>query len=458
MADNGLGLAGIASGIDTAGIIDKLMAIERQSATRLKLRQTAVSAQQSGLRDVQAKVRALRDAADALKSAGTWGSTQAVTSSDPTRVSVERPTGVAPPSGYTVSVTSLAAGARQTFDTWTPPTAATTLKVGSDPEIQLNAGATVDDVVSALNGTTSSVWAASVGGKLVLSTRVTGQAATNPTVTVGGTALTPSSTAPGADAAYAVNGVAGTSASNVVTVDGVKLTFNAPTSTPVAISVGTPGPDKAGIKAKVQAFVDAYNGLVTSTRAKLDEKAVANATAATDAAKGQLFGDSGLTSLLSRLRTGLTDSVAGLANASLDSLAELGVSTGKATGAAATDDAKAGKLVIDDAKLDAALTANPQDVRALFAGTDSAPGLVDRLDALLGAQTQAGGLGNGLLDGRLRSADDQLKDLSSQMSTLNQRLDAKQATLKAQFAAMESALAAAQTQQQWLVGQLAQLR
>jgi len=38
------GLSGLASGVDTSGIVDQLMAIERQATTRLALRQSAVTA------------------------------------------------------------------------------------------------------------------------------------------------------------------------------------------------------------------------------------------------------------------------------------------------------------------------------------------------------------------------------------------------------------------------------
>ena len=66
--------------------------------------------------------------------------------------------------------------------------------------------------------------------------------------------------------------------------------------------------------------------------------------------------------------------------------------------------------------------------------------------------TQTGG--SGVIDKRLDSADRNMKLLQSQLGQMNERLDAKQQRLKAQFAAMESAMAASQTQQAWLTGQL----
>ena len=55
------GLTGIASGVDTSAIVEKLMDFERQKGLRLGLRKAAVTARQTGLSDVASKVSALRE-------------------------------------------------------------------------------------------------------------------------------------------------------------------------------------------------------------------------------------------------------------------------------------------------------------------------------------------------------------------------------------------------------------
>ena len=55
-----LGLSGIASGVDTASIVAQLMALERQSTTRLGYRQTAVTGEQTGLKEIATKLTALQ--------------------------------------------------------------------------------------------------------------------------------------------------------------------------------------------------------------------------------------------------------------------------------------------------------------------------------------------------------------------------------------------------------------
>jgi flagellar hook-associated protein 2 len=112
-----------------------------------------------------------------------------------------------------------------------------------------------------------------------------------------------------------------------------------------------------------------------------------------------------------------------------------------------SEDAKNGKLTIDDAKLTLALDADWSAAKSFFAGFSK--DVSDYVD------TQTGS--SGVIDGRLKSSDRNLQALKDQLTKANERIDAKAARLKAQFAAMESALQNSQTQQAWLTGQLAAL-
>jgi flagellar hook-associated protein 2 len=113
-------------------------------------------------------------------------------------------------------------------------------------------------------------------------------------------------------------------------------------------------------------------------------------------------------------------------------------------GGVASDTPKAGKLVIDDTKLSAALDSNWVAVKDFFAGFSKT--VSDYVD------TQTGG--HGVIDSRLTSTDRAIKTIKDQLDQANERIDAKAERLKAQFAAMETALQNAQTQQAWLTGQL----
>src|SRR5919197_2069909 len=149
-----LGLSGIASGVDTSAIVEKLMAVERQGTTRLTLRQTALKAHQSALRAIASKLNALRDAASALASSDVWQTRQSAESSDPSHVTATLLAG-AGIGGHTVQVDRLASSAQHGY-AWTPPGAATTLDLydPSDPSdpaaahvtINVAANATAQDV------------------------------------------------------------------------------------------------------------------------------------------------------------------------------------------------------------------------------------------------------------------------------------------------------------------------
>jgi len=444
-----LALSGLASGVDTSSIVDQLMAFERRGKARLQLRQGYIGAQQTTLRDLKAKLDALKAAAADLRASGTWSESQAVESSDPARVAVAR-IGGAPIGGYSVKVTQLASSAQKTY-TWTESTAATQLTIGGTT-LDIPANAKLADVASSINGRNDlSVYAAVVGGdKLVLSSRATGAAAT---FTATGAQLSaPTNEIAGRNAKYLLDGDVAEreSATNVVedAIAGLRLTFKGTTAEAASISVGAPGIDRDKVKAEVKAFVEAYNALVTATRAKTGEKKVRDAATQADFNKGALFGDTGLNAMLSRLRTTMSGDYTAIGNAtSLDDLRDIGISTGKA--GTSTEASKAGLLTLDEAKLTAALESDAQSVRRLLGG--AGPGaFAQDLEAL------ATDLGK-MLDGRIDSAGAQSKRIADDLTRTDARLLAKEKRLKSQFAAMEAAMGASQSQMAWLQGQLAGL-
>lgn len=143
------GLSGLASGVDTASTVENLMALERRGKTRLGLRQTANTSQQAALKDLKAKLDALRTAAADLRSVTTWAESQTVESSDPARVAVAR-TGGAPIGGYSLRVLKLAAAAQKTY-AWTPSASATQLDIDGKL-VDMAADAKITDVAAVING------------------------------------------------------------------------------------------------------------------------------------------------------------------------------------------------------------------------------------------------------------------------------------------------------------------
>ena len=458
------GLSGLASGVDTSSIVDKLIAIERQQNARLGLRKSAAQARQTGLKDIATKLNALKTAAQDLASAGTWSSKQSVESSAPTKVAATI-TGGAGIGGSTIAVDRLASSARRGYE-WHPDASARTLTVAYDDDpaaavtINVKENATATEVAAAFNASTTSPVSAAVvknadgEERIVVNSRKTGEDGEF-TVTTTGLAAGQlvedgayEKSGPDLRAQYRLEGSATPLYSQTNTLDfaipGVKLQLKGVTAGFESVTVGAPTTDTEAMKTKVKAFVDAYNAVVTSTRAKITEKSVADATTTADAAKGSLFGDSGLLSMLSSLRVRMGERIAGLSG--LDELADIGVAVPKATGST-SQDAKEGKLAIDDAKLSQALAADPAKVRDLFEGFSAG------LDTFIKSQTGT----TGVLDMRDKSADAEIKRITAQADLAETRLQAKEKRLKAQFAAMETALLNTQTQSAWLSGQLSSL-
>ena len=151
-------MSGLVSGLDTASIIDQLMAVEKIPRTKITNDQAIDDKKVSLYNDLSTKLTALKFANDDLSSALTWIDTQTVESTDTTKFTVTR-TGGAPPGGYDVSVDQLASAERQTYGRSRArrPTArwtSTTPTARRASTVDLKAGATVDDAVSAINGAT----------------------------------------------------------------------------------------------------------------------------------------------------------------------------------------------------------------------------------------------------------------------------------------------------------------
>jgi flagellar hook-associated protein 2 len=442
----GIQLSGLVSGIDTQSIIAQLMTIEKAPRTKITLDQDATTKRQSLLQDLSTKVTTLKSANDDLKSVLSWLDTQTVETGDATKVTATR-IGGAPPGGYDVAITQLASAERQTFS-FVSPGADGTLDIANAngsarTSIALKAGATVDDAVSAINGSsTSQLYAVNVNGSLVLSAKTTGD--TSGFGITGAGVGTQTERVAGQNAKVTINDVAYERQSNTITdaIPGVQFTLKGKTAvgSTVGVTVGTPGPDKDAIVTKVKAFVTAYNDVVKTARANLTEKPVVNGKTTDDVQKGTLFGDSALNSMLSQFRSTLSAPIVGLTG--LTSMGDIGISTGAANkGATLNQDSIDGLLTVDETKLRASLDANPNGVRALLGGVSGTTGFGQTFQAVL-ANYQGSA---GLLQSRILSATTDLSDLATKLTRFDDRMDAKQDRLQKQFTAMEAALSASQS-------------
>ena len=153
-------------------------------------------------------------------------------------------------------------------------------------------------------------------------------------------------TVAGINAAYTINGLSLSSASNTVTdvVDGLTLNLKTTTTSPANISVTD---NTSGVKAAITTFVEGYNKYV-DTLDKLTGYDFATKKG------GQLQGDFSALSTANRLRSALGAAADGFSG-TYTRLAEIGVSVDSL-----------GKLAVDDTKLSSALADNFDDVTAVL--------------------------------------------------------------------------------------------
>ena len=456
-----INFGGLASGLDTNSIIDQLMSIERQPETRLKTQQSQIQQKKTDLSSIKDALTNLRFAAEDLKSPTLWLDTQSVDVNDSTKIAATR-TGGAGTGGYEVNVTQLASASQHWYSySATPPASDTTITVAGH-DIAIPAGSDITAAANAINSDAESPVYASVvnsssGQYIALSSKATGSTS-DFTVTDPSGLLTE-------DAAKAVAGInsKGTVGSqsfdeptNVITdaIPGVSLTLKGVTgATPLTVTVGSPGPDDNAIAAKMKAFVDQYNKTVDLVRAKTAEAPVVNPTTTADQLKGDLYGDTMLDGILSRMRTTVYGTFS-TGDPDHDEMAEIGISTGDAVGSGTLNqDAIAGKLTFDQDKFMEALETNPQSVRKLVGGDSTVSGFGQAFDDLLAPMVQS----EGTLDQSIETADSQYRQLADQITNMDEQLTQKQELLKQQFTDMETAIQKAQAAQSSVSGQLTAL-
>jgi flagellar hook-associated protein 2 len=445
-------ITGLGSGLNTTAIINELLAINEVPLNALTLSQDHVNAQQQQLTTIQTDLQNVINDAQALGSPALFASSQSVTTSDPSTMTATTSSGAAVGS-YEVSVTQLASSSQRTF-TFTSPASADTITIDGVTE-HVTAGQSIQSLASQINSDpNATVYAAAItNGTLVLSDRATGDNGSNyiQVSDPGGTLVEQTALAvEGRNAQFSVNGGSTlTSKSNTATnaIPGVSLTLTGLTNTgPVTVNVAPPSASSSSIASAVNQFVSDYNSTIAAIQTQLSQAPVSNPQNATAAGQGTLYGDEGLTSLLSSMRELMYTGGAGLPSG-MASLADLGITTGAATGGAPSQSSLAGTLSVNSTTLTAAIQSNPNGVQQVLQSFASS------FQSLVGADAGPGGT----LSQRITSDSESSAQMSSQITDMEQTLTDQQTTLQKEFAAMETAIQQSTATQNYLSGQLSSL-
>ena len=454
--------AGLGSGLDVASIVTKLMSIERAPLTALETQASDMNTRLSTMGKLQSQYGALRDKANALVATTLWSATNA-TVSDATSLKVSTASN-AVAGNYAVAVNRLAVGqtviGRALADTSTAlgtgsltielgsygegsPAAGFTAKAGSTP-VTLTIGdgdsslAGLRDKINAANaGVLASIVSDASGARLSIRSRETGaenafritatETQDDGDATAGLSALgfdasadtsSLQRTTAAANADLTINGIAVSSASNTLNnvVDGLTMTLQKTTTTPVDVTVKS---DTAAVRGAITDFVASFNALAsylhTQTAYNADNKT-----------GGTLQGDQGALGMQSQLRGALNQGSS--ASSVWGRLSDIGI-------ALKTD----GTLETSTTKLDNALE-NLPELRKLLATDGSSTGesgFVRRFKRLADDTLGA----TGALDARTTGLRTSLTRNSKSQEATQKRLDQTEARLRAQYTALDTTMA-----------------
>ncbi|MBY5937607.1 flagellar filament capping protein FliD [Marinobacter nauticus] len=376
----GISSLGIGSGVLNSDLVDQLVAAERKpTETRLTQKTQQAEALLSAYGKLRSAVTELRLPMRQLSSPDNLKAFSASSSNDDIGVSVDSTK--ASRGTYSVEVTSLASAqalaSRDVFadrDATSVGRGTLELSVGDKiTNITIDSSNdTLQGLANAINEADAGVSAGIIdtgsGYQLVLSADETGTANAVSISVTGDTAGTDTDntglsrfafnagmdadsglkeTIAASDAVMDINGVTVTRSTNTFenVIDG--LTFDIKETGTSTIKVTQ---DFGAVADRVQGFVDKFNALQST----IDSLAGFNA----EAGVGSLLtGDSTVRTIQSQLRNILTRVVPGMENASVRSLADVGITTNFETGG----------LEFDRAKFEEVLKANPDEVTALFA-------------------------------------------------------------------------------------------
>lgn len=435
-------VGGLASGLDTATIINQLMQLEAAPQTRLKTRVSSEQSVVTTLQSLNTQLAGLRTKAEALAKASAWTPLSATSSN--AAVTVTTGDG-AEPTSLAVTVTSVARTHLLGFATTAAPTdvvtgASTQVTLdrydGSPVTLETGDG-TLQGLVDAVNDPGSGtglratlVNAGSGGCRLMVESVATGAAQDFTLTRADGSALLGGATVrAGTDAALSLGaGISVGSTTNTFTdlVPGVTLTLGADAASGTSASIGVTR-DTAKVTAAVQDLVTSLNSALSA----IDKQTAYNATTKTS---GPLAGDAGVRSLRDQLLEAVYP-------ADGSTLSTYGIQVNRN-----------GLLDFDAATFTSAYVADPAGTAERFDTTGS--GFAARVAAVTKSASDSS---TGTLTASITGRTSGIEQLKDTIDEWDRRLELRRTTLEQQFTALETALSQLNSQSSWLSSQIANL-
>ncbi|MEB3328149.1 MAG: flagellar filament capping protein FliD [Candidatus Sericytochromatia bacterium] len=492
--------SGLASGIDTQALIDKLIQLERRPITKLQGEISQNNTKLERLRALNTKLKALdAAAAKVMGSNGLASSPLAGRSATLSNTTVGAMTaaGSAPKGTYSFTVNAVAADAKM-LGSLTGRAADDSLALGytatntyrisldADPtgkfvDINLTDTTSLADVAAAINAEANSPVTATVTNatasqsRLVLVSKTSGEPGTFTVGVVGSEQATgpklsdyglAAGTASGTNASISIDGDAAITSSTNTFVDALPgTTFTAFTTGTTSVTIDN---DVATARGAVKDLVARYNEVISQLRedTRYDPGSQRG---------GPLRSESGV--------RGLSQALSRMVTETFDGTGTNGTfSNYKAAGLTVNRD---GTLSLDEKTLDDAIKSNPTELHRLFANEDGetsgsvrlnlggsdttmGDGLANRLRALVSSATDlsspynavgaTGGRSPGLVLGAINAVTRANTRLNDRIDGEERRVERRERLLRLQFQNMERAISGLRAQGSYLSNQLASLQ
>lgn len=442
-----LQFGGLATGLDTGSIIEKLMELERQPVNRLENDKTWLNNRLKAFTELDSKLKSFGEAVSTLGKNDTLLQRAARLSSNDcctATVSSSAQAGA----GYRIEVVALAQVQKSVADGVASRTensfgtGSLTLTVGGESQsIEISAeNNSLQGIMQAINSAELGVTAAIINDgtdtpfRLVLTGNDVGRDFSLTSSLSGGTdSLTIGSPVQEATRAHIrVDGIDIFSDSNTVSeaIPGVTLDlFQAEPGKITDLSVSV---DRESIKQTIEAFAKGYNEVI---------KFITAQSTRSEGKGGILSGDSGVSTIKRRLQTMLTTPFAN--SGVFSTLSELGFET-----------QKDGTLKVNDKRLSEAVDNNLDSVVKLLAGDGGEDGMAKRMREYVDSITSAS---TGLLKGRKDSIDSNIKKIDNRIDSMEMRLEKRQKMLETQFRSMETLVNGLNAQSSYLTQQMSML-
>lgn len=503
---SGLSFIGSYSGIDQA-TIDKLMQVERQPLKLYNSRKTSITEQQNAWKDINTRLNSLFGKIEVLKSANTFMSMKA-TSTNEGSIGVSA-SDKAVAGKYMISVEQLATSTSIIGNEAKGPLKEGSFTIGGTKEdlerafkeenditeitgdnaakfeeyqkartITVAGGASLNDVAKEINAKSkdTGVSASVINGKMVLNNENTGDGeillsdSVDKAGTLSGLGLkeitasnyqtidgiksfvdtdidpnTKITGSVGKNAIFDINGVSVERTSNSVTdvIEGLTINLKEKSTSFVTVGLDNDKAEKA-----IQDFVDQYN----STMKFIEEKLAAG-DPEVEGSAGTLSGDGTLMRLHSTLKNFVTSIIF---DKTVDSKEYDGFNDASQLGITTKD--RYGELQFDATKFRAALLDNPDKVKNFFFGVeqdedgnDVETGFVAKVNGYIDSFISTK---NGIIKNKNESYDKTLKDISKQIEAFEARMVIKEKVLIKKFTALDVAMMKAESQMEWLSGQI----